>query len=87
MRIQAHIGKIEHVTSTLTSSPYHHILLRNTGVKKQKTIPSSISVPVPASVLKEDAAPKGSNMTPGKKNKNKDGNGGDKKRKHYAEKE
>ena len=72
----------------------HHLIItsylhlnRNTGVKKQKTIPSSISVPVPASVLKEDAAPKGSNMTPGKKNKNKDGNGGDKKRKHYAEKE
>lgn len=57
-----------------------------TGVKKQKTIPSSISVAIPASVLKEEAAVKGTNMTPGKKKKNDDSNGADRKRKHKADK-
>jgi hypothetical protein len=56
-------------------------------VKKQKTIPSSISVAIPASVLKEEAASKGTNMTPGKKKKsNDDGNSADRKRKHKADK-
>ena len=47
------------------------------GLKKQKTVPSSISVPVTAST--EVAPPKGTNMTPStKKNKNE---GSEKKRK------
>jgi hypothetical protein len=57
-----------------------------TGVKKQKTIPSSISVAIPASVLKEEATVPGKNMTPGKKKKSDDGNSADRKRKHKAEK-
>jgi hypothetical protein len=61
-----------------TSSP--------SGVKKQKTIPSSISVAIPASVLKEEATVKGTNMTPGKKKKGDDGNNADRKRKHKADK-
>lgn len=63
-------------------------LYSSTGVKKQKAIPSSISVPVPASVLKEEGgAAKGTNMTPGKKKKFDDGNGGDRKKKHKVDKE
>ena len=47
------------------------------GIKKLKTVPSSISVPVTVSA--EDAPPKGTNMTPStKKNKN---DGSEKKRK------
>ena len=51
------------------------------GIKKLKTVPSSISVPVTVSL--EDAPPKGTNMTPStKKNKN---DGSEKKRKFSTE--
>lgn len=67
------------------SFPQLHWLLTPTGLKKQKSIPSSISVSVPASALKDETAQKGGSVTPGKKKKNSFGGGGsEKKRKLWT---
>jgi hypothetical protein len=66
--------------SSPLSSP-SSTLLTLAGLKKQKTMPSSISVAVPASAHKDDSASKGGSITPGKKKKSSGGGGSEKKRK------